>query len=72
MPNSAARLQLEAAIKAENLEAALRRKRSEVIAKQLKLHQQGMGPAPTDEELEQWRKDMDANINVKFLHSGLF
>ena len=62
---------LKRAIVDERREARVRLVRYKALTKKMKNYQQGIGPAPTLDEFEQWRKDVNDYVAINMLQRGV-
>lgn len=71
MPHSKILNQLRAATAVEREEALVRLGRYQALTAKINAYQDGLGPAPTVEEFEQWREDVEHSVALRRLQSGL-
>lgn len=64
-------LVLKHAIAEERREAQQRVQRYKALTKKMNKYQQGTGPAPSNEEFDQWRADVETFVALKLVQSGL-
>lgn len=62
---------LKHAIEEERGETKRHLARYQELTQKMKSYQEGTGPAPTLEEFEQWRKDVEAHVAINLLRSGI-
>lgn len=62
---------LKRAIADERRSARQRVKRYEALTEKMTNYQQGNGPAPTSEEFDQWRADVEARVALKLMQAGV-
>ena len=62
---------LKDAIEEERVQTKRHLARYEELTQKMKQYQEGTGPAPTLDEFEQWRKDVDEYVAINLLHSGI-
>ncbi|MEO7953382.1 MAG: hypothetical protein ABIR35_04705 [Polaromonas sp.] len=62
---------LKRAIAEERREAKQRIQRYKVLTKKMNKYQQGTGPAPTSEDFDQWRADVETYVAIKLVQSGV-
>ncbi len=71
MPNSNKLNQLRAATVVEREEARIRLARYQALTVKINAYQNGLGLAPTVEEFQQWREDVERSVALRRLQSGL-
>lgn len=70
MPDSLPIDKLRLAIAAEKAETARRKADYKKLLAKMKAYQSGVGPEPSVEELERWRKGVDRQVAERKLESG--
>jgi len=70
MPQSKALNQLRAAATAEHEDALACTQRYEALTAKIHAYQNGLGGAPTVEEFQQWREDVERNVALRRLQGG--
>lgn len=71
MPNSKILNKLRSATVVEREEASARRARYQTLTAKINAYQNGLGPAPTVQEFEQWREDVERSVALRRLQGGL-
>ena len=71
MPDSNILNKLRAATAAEREDAVLSLARYEALTAKITAYQNGAGEAPTVEEFEQWREDVERTVALRRLQGGV-
>lgn len=71
MPQSRILNKLRAAAAAERKEAVTSLMRYEALTAKITAYQNGVGEAPTVEEFQQWREDVERTVALRRLQSGM-
>jgi hypothetical protein len=71
MPQSRILNKLRAAAAAERQEAVTSVERYEALTAKITAYQNGVGEAPTVEEFQQWREDVERTVALRRLQSGM-
>jgi hypothetical protein len=71
MPQSRILNKLRAAAAAERKEAVTSVMRYEALTAKITAYQNGVGDAPTVEEFQQWREDVERTVALRRLQSGM-
>jgi hypothetical protein len=71
MPQSRILNKLRAAAAAERKEAVTSVMRYEALTAKITAYQNGVGEAPTVEEFQQWREDVERTVALRRLQSGM-
>lgn len=71
MSKSKALNQLRAAASAEYEDALSRAQRYEALTAKIHAYQNGMGAAPSVEEFQHWRKDVERTVALRRLQGGV-
>jgi hypothetical protein len=71
MPQSRILNKLRAAAAAERQETVTSVERYEALTAKITAYQNGVGEAPTVEEFQQWREDVERTVALRRLQSGM-
>ncbi len=71
MPKSKALNQLRAAATAEHEDALSCARRYEALTAKIHAYQNGLGAAPSVEEFQQWREDVERTVALRRLQGGV-